>query len=115
MVLRFTATLKLKTGKTFQQRHGYFKIAYRWVMEWHRKGKVASADIFDIDRTETAWNSVDGLLLKYRTVKPEDAPPFFRPNAKPDYTKGWEAEPGANITERFINTIRRYPNLLPHK
>ena len=86
MILRFTATIKLKGGRTFQQRHGYFKVAYRWVMAWQRKAVVLSAEIFDDDRTEVAWTSTEGLLQKYRTIKPEDAAPFFRPNIKPNYT-----------------------------
>lgn len=120
MVPRFTATIKLKGGRTFQQRHGYFKIAYRWVMEWQRKTVVLSAEIFDLDRTETAWTSTEGLLLKYRTVEPEDAPPFFRPNVKPNYTGsgsikiGKPTNPAGSSAPRYtgVGSITRS---LPHK
>ena len=87
-ILRFAATVKLK-GKdkpvTFQQRFGRFKFAYRWVMDWNRKAHVTTAEIFDLDRTERAWTSMEGLLQKYRTVKPQDAPPFLSASRKPDY------------------------------
>jgi hypothetical protein len=54
-------------------------------MDWNRKAHVTTAEIFDLDRTERAWTSMEGLLQKYRTVKPQDAPPFLSASRKPDY------------------------------
>jgi hypothetical protein len=61
---------------TIRKGFGYLKPALRWVHTWVERETFTFADIEDIERNNPAWNSRDGLLLDYRTVKPEDALPI---------------------------------------
>lgn len=90
---RFTARVTL-AGKdkprTFNRGFGYFKPALKWVREWTDRSTFRFGEIVDVDRQSPAWNSRDGLLLNYRTVKPEDAPGIFpfSIQRKPNYGSG---------------------------
>lgn len=80
--IKYMASITLSGAEktvTFKKGFGYLKPSLKWIRQWTIRETFRFADVYDVDRQSPAWNIRDGLLLEYRTVKPEDCPTAVLP------------------------------------